>query len=75
MASSSTADDEENLASDSVIQMLSTDILVSMLRKVLKDLSYSYFNVFGILIFFICSSFTPVDSKNQKFRWGKHPYF
>ena len=35
----------------------------------------SYFNVFGILIFFICSSFTPVHSKNQKFRWGKHPYF
>ena len=30
---------------------------------VLKGLSYSYFNVFGILIFLTCSSFTPVHSK------------
>ena len=28
-----------------------------------KGLSYSYFNVFGILIFFICSSFNPYISK------------
>ena len=32
--------------------------------KQFKGLSYSYFNVFGILIFFICSSFTPIHSKN-----------
>ena len=44
-------------------------------KKRVKGLSYSYFNVFGILIFFICSSFTCIHSKSKKFRWGKHPYF